>query len=420
MIAELVLGIVFLFLLWRTFFRKPPGLPPGRWGLPLIGYIPLTMKTVEEQLHDMHKQYGDIFLWRMGTQVMVFLNDYKLTRAAFSSTDFINRPDWTLFNFFEEKALGQQFDLTDPKLIEFERIMKDLFASMVPFSVPDFLPWITYILPKYFLNHVFQYGFLEDAKERILQFFFSEIEEHRATLDRDNPRDLIDGYLIEMDEKQVDPDVTCNDTDLSILILDLFLGGGESTKGILVWMSYYLATYPEVQRRMQEEVDEVLPKGTLATLEDRIRLPYTEAVLHEVLRKSSLVNLGVQHVAVRDTELGGYIIPKGLIISSAAETMHHNPHYWDRPDEFLPERWLDHEGKFTNSKKEGFLPFGVGKRSCLGESLARMELLIFSTALMQSLSFSHPPGKKIHLRPEPNNPFFRNPQMQDIVITVRH
>ncbi|KAG7171699.1 Cytochrome P450 2L1-like 9, partial [Homarus americanus] len=185
-----------------------------------------------------------------------------------------------------------------------------------------------------------------------------EIEEHRATLDRDCPRDLIDGYLMMMEEKAEDPDNTFSEKDLAILILDLFLAGSESSTITLTWMFYYLATYPEVQQKMQAEIDEVLPKGTLATLEDKLRMPYTEAVIHEILRKSSLAATGVQHVATRDTQLGGYFIPKGTIVMGAQETVHHDPRYWDRPDEFLPERWLDQQGKFT-AKKEGFLPFGV-------------------------------------------------------------
>ncbi|XP_071514745.1 cytochrome P450 2L1-like [Panulirus ornatus] len=491
MVVELILGLVALFLLWQTFFKKPAGLPPGRWGLPLIGYIPLTMKTLEEQLDDLYKKHGDIYVWRMGTQVMVFLHDYKLTRTAFAGADFIDRPDWNLFNFFEEIALGiggsndsiwrnnrhfslhqlrdlgmgksklvgavqaqatklvdelkkqageakpvphalnvavvnviwqmvggHQFELTDPKMIEFEEIIKDMLSASALASVPDFLPWITSILPKWILRDVFQYGFFENAKERFLQFFLEEIEEHRATLDRDNPRDLIDGYLIEMDEKKDDPATTCSDKDLAILSLDLFFAGSETTRSTLVWMFYYLATYPEVQRRLQDELDEVLPKGTLVTLDDRIRLPYTEAVLHEVLRKSSLLSLGGQHVAVRDTQLGGYFIPKGSVINSSATTMHHDPRYWDHPNEFLPERWLDPEGKFA-TKKMGFLPFGVGKRVCLGESLARMELLIFSATVLQNFSFSHPPDKDIDIRPEPNNPFMHSPKTQDIFISIR-
>ncbi|KAG7170448.1 Cytochrome P450 2L1-like 5, partial [Homarus americanus] len=99
-----------------------------------------------------------------------------------------------------------------------------------------------------------------------------EIEEHRATLDRDDPRDLIDGYLIMMEKKADDPDNTFSVKDLAILVLDLFLAGSETTADTLTWMFYYLATYPEVQQKMQAEINEVLPKGTLATLDDKLRL----------------------------------------------------------------------------------------------------------------------------------------------------
>ncbi|KAK4296366.1 hypothetical protein Pmani_031131 [Petrolisthes manimaculis] len=92
--------------------------------------------------------------------------------------------------------------------------------------------------------------------------------------------------------------------------MDLFFAGKETTASSLVWLIYYLATYTEAQHKMQAEVDEVLPKGTLATLQDRARLPYTEAVIHETLRVSSLSANGGSHAASKDTMLGGYVISK--------------------------------------------------------------------------------------------------------------
>ncbi|KAK4292913.1 hypothetical protein Pmani_034351 [Petrolisthes manimaculis] len=99
------------------------------------------------------------------------------------------------------------------------------------------------------------------------------------------------------------------ENDLFIVILDLFFAGKETTASSLVWLIYYLATYTEAQHKMQAEVDEVLPKGTLATLQDRARLPYTEAVIHDTLRVSSLSANGGSHAASKDTMLGGLCYP---------------------------------------------------------------------------------------------------------------
>ncbi|KAG0699338.1 Cytochrome P450 2L1 [Chionoecetes opilio] len=206
--------------------------------------------------------------------------------------------------------------------------------------------------------------------------------------------------------------------DLAFLLIDLFFAGSETTTSTLTWLLYYLATHPRVQDKLQAEIDLVLPEGQQATLDDKPRLPYTEAVFHETLRKSALLPIGLQHVAEKDTTVGGHFIPKGAVLNGAIFTIHHDTRYWDNPDEFLPERWLNDEGKFV-TKKEGFLAFGIGKRQCLGESLARMELLVFTTTLLQRLSFASPQGKTLNLHQDTQNPFVHLPLVQDILVSVR-
>lgn len=491
MLAELLLGAALLYLLWFAVFKKPDGLPPGRWGLPLVGYIPLSGKHMDEQFKDLQKQHGDIYLWRMGTQVMVFLHSYQLSKEALGSSAFLDRPTWELFKFMEPVTLGvigsngniwhtnrrfslrqlrdqgmgksslvsaiqkqarelvealkgqaskperiprdlrlaviniiwhmvasKQFEKTDPKLQEFIDIIDDLTQKFGPIAIPDFMPWIKYCLPDFLIRRLFSIDMLYTLKDKFFDYCKELIEEHKASLDPDDPKDLIDGYLLDIEASKDDPDTIRTERDLCILILDLFFAGSETTVGTLAFMFFYLANHPEVQRKFQAEIDEVLPKGTLATLEDRSRMPFTEAVIHEVLRASSLASLGVQHVAVRDTMLGGYLLPKGTIVSTAAGAMHHDPRYWNNPEKFMPERWLDDQGKFT-TKKEGFLPFGIGKRVCVGESLARMELFIISTAIFQSLSVSPPPGSKVDVSPDPGNPFGHNPRQEKVCFTIR-
>nr|XP_053646632.1 cytochrome P450 2L1-like [Cherax quadricarinatus] len=167
------------------------------------------------------------------------------------------------------------------------------------------------------------------------------------------------------------------------------------------------------------------------------KLQYLEAVIHEVLRISSVIPISLSHCVTKDIELGGYVLPKGMILQGCSVTSHEDPSYWQNPENFNPDRFLDESGKFV-SQKEGFFPFGIGvmwgsnqmdnhlthssqhycRRQCLGESLARMELFIFSAALLQNFSFSPPTSKQIDLSPQ-NIPFSLFPKYQDIVITIR-
>ncbi|XP_050695438.1 cytochrome P450 2L1-like isoform X1 [Eriocheir sinensis] len=490
MLVEALLFGALIFLLWQS-LRKPPGLPPGRWGLPLVGYIPLTRKSLEDQLQDLWKQHGDIFLWRMGTQPMVFLNDYKLVKEAFSRPDFTDRPDWETVKVFEDPVGGvasssgllwhnnrrfslrqlrdlgmgksklveaiqhhalqfrksiakqagkvapipydlrvavinviwqmvasKQFDVEDLKGKTFVKLMDDFFIESSRLAFKDFFPWLEYVMPTFLFRILIKHADMMVIKETFFTYFYEEIEHHRATLDPDNPRDLIDGYLLEMEERKDDPETTCSDGDLAFVLFDLFLAGSDTTIHTFTWISGYLASYPNVQRKLHAEIDAVLPKGVLATLADKPKMPYLEAVVNEVMRMISLVKFGVQHAANRNTELGGYTIPKGTILNTSVFIIHSDSRYWDQPEKFMPERWLDEAGKFV-SKKEGFLPFGVGKHSCIGENLSRVELFIFLTIIYQSFSVAPPPGKTIDLTPDNSSFLFHLPKFHDLVFTAR-
>lgn len=115
-------------------------------------------------------------------------------------------------------------------------------------------------------------------------------------------------------------------------------------------------------------------------------MPYTEAVITETLRFASFTPQGVHHKALKDQEFKGYLIPKGTIIVANLHYIHYDPAVWGDPQNFRPERFLSEDGK-TFKKHEAFLAFSTGRRQCLGESLARESLFLFSTNVFQRFWF---------------------------------
>ncbi|NXU83545.1 CP2J2 protein, partial [Xiphorhynchus elegans] len=107
---------------------------------------------------------------------------------------------------------------------------------------------------------------------------------------------------------------------------------------------------------------------------------YTNAVIHEVQRKANIVPLTMPRVAVKDTTVDGFFIPKGTAISINMTSVMFDKNEWETPDTFNPGHFLK-DGKFW--KREAFVPFSIGKRACLGELLARSELFLFFTSLLQ-------------------------------------
>ncbi|GLD46980.1 cytochrome P450 2J6-like protein, partial [Lates japonicus] len=185
--------------------------------------------------------------------------------------------------------------------------------------------------------------------QNIIDFVEIKIKEHRENLNPSSPRDYIDSFLIEMGEKE-DKDSGFDLKNLCFCTLDLFGAGTETTTTTLYWGLLYMIYYPHIQERVQAEIDTV------------------------------------------DTTVNEYIIPKGTIIIPMLHSVLHDESMWETPHSFNPQHFLDEDGKFR--KREAFLPFSAGKRVCLGEQLARMELFLFFTSLLQRFSFSAPAGEQ--------------------------
>ncbi|KAL7863961.1 hypothetical protein AOLI_G00153810 [Acnodon oligacanthus] len=149
------------------------------------------------------------------------------------------------------------------------------------------------------------------------------------------------------------------------------------------------------QERCHKEIIRVLGFDRCPYMEDRPQLPYTCATLYEIQRYANIIPLGLFHDNTQPALLRGYHLPKGYEILVNLTAIMADKAHWKYPDTFNPENFLDEKGQFC--KNDAFLPFSLGPRVCLGESLAKTELFIFFTSLLQRLKFSWPPGA-----PRPN------------------
>ncbi|XP_049575414.1 cytochrome P450 2U1 [Syngnathus scovelli] len=236
------------------------------------------------------------------------------------------------------------------------------------------------------------FGELRRVERDITAFLKRLIDKHRDTLDPGNPRDLVDMYLAEMASQRAAgvEDGSFNEDYLFYIIADLFIAGTDTTTNSLLWILLYMVVHRHVQDKVQAEVDEVLGRYKVPSLTDRGHLPFTEATIMEVQRLTSVVPLGIPHMASKTTDFRGFTIPQGTVLLPNLWSVHRDPTVWEQPDSFKPERFLDDEGKLL--RKDCFMPFGIGRRGCMGEQLAKMELFLMVTGLLQAFTFRLPLG----------------------------
>jgi cytochrome P450 len=225
---------------------------------------------------------------------------------------------------------------------------------------------------------------------------------HKRRASKDVGDDLL-GILIRASNE--DDGTHMTDQQLRDEAITLFLAGHDTTSLTLTWGLYLLARHPRVAEALSRELDEVLA-GRAPTAADLPRLRYTEMVIREIMRLyPSAYVIGRQPITT--CELGGYTVPAGATILMSQWAVHRDPRWYDEPEQFRPERWM--EGKDRNQPKFAYFPFGGGPRVCIGNHFALMEAVLVLASIARNWRVSVPAGEstveakpQITLRPVRN------------------
>ncbi|OXA46234.1 vitamin D 25-hydroxylase-like [Folsomia candida] len=207
-------------------------------------------------------------------------------------------------------------------------------------------------------------------------------------------RDFIDVFLKEINSCD-DPESAffkdVGERQLVAVLKHLFDTGSETTSTTLSWLFLYMATFPGIQRKLQKEIDDVVGTSRFCSLSDRTSLPYVEAFLAETLRFSSILPGGLGHRTLYDVVYKGYAFPKNTPIMANVYGIHFDPKIWRDPENFRPERFLSSDSK-SFKKHEALIPFWIGRRQCVGETLARDTLFLFTTNMFQRFQVKFDPS----------------------------
>ncbi|XP_067616610.1 probable cytochrome P450 304a1 [Eurosta solidaginis] len=257
-------------------------------------------------------------------------------------------------------------------------------------TILSIIPWIRHIFPK-----ASSYEALMESNVFLYKYYEKVFDSHLTSYDDCSERNFIDLYIKQMKLEHAEGRTDCyNREQFIISLVDFTIPPSSAVGAQMGFLLQYFLLYPEVLKRVQAEIDAVVGRGRLPTLDDRRYMPYTEATLREGMRIETLVPSDFPHKAMTDTELMGFKIPKDTIMIPALYAFHMDSRTWGDPENFRPERFLDENGKLCLSN-DITLPFGAGKRLCAGETFTRNIMFLMTAALCQNFNFILAPGDKL-------------------------
>ncbi|XP_068635898.1 cytochrome P450 71A9-like [Aristolochia californica] len=267
----------------------------------------------------------------------------------------------------------------------FQGIMGDSKAVIIGLGVTDFLPSLEWI------NDLNGYRRKLDEVFRSLDGFFEEIIEEHSDPRRPPPghEDFIDVMLRVQKEANQGPPLSRN--NIKAVIMDMFLAGTDTTFATLIWAMTEFVRNPKVMRKAQDEVRKVTEGKKKVEEDDLHKLDYLKLVLKEVLRLHPPVPLLVPRECTQLCQINGYDIPLKTRVMVNVWSIMRDPNCWDKPEEFIPERFSDASLDFRGQNFQ-YIPFSSGRRSCPGLSFGLATLELALASLLYSFDWSLPDG----------------------------
>ncbi|KIK51635.1 hypothetical protein GYMLUDRAFT_50453 [Collybiopsis luxurians FD-317 M1] len=476
-----VLASVFVFVrALKTFFfparqvdEHGNSIPPGPFGLPILGSFPFLTHFPELTLDYWAKRFGPLYSLWLGNQLFVIVSDPQIVKdlmvtngALFSSRKEMFLKSQIIFagrgitatpyndrwrkhrrlstialsaravdgythvldyeatvlikdlmkygkagaapinpqphagrcslNNMLTVAFGTRTDSIDhPLVAKALRLSREFMNCTGPVSnMTDFVPLLQY-LP---FNPMIKRG--KALHHGLVETYGGMVNDIDARMNRgEKVQDCLVKTLLESKDKE-----DLDHLDMAILCSAFMIGGVETTASIMQWFSALIPAYPEIQQKAQEELDRVVGRDRMPTVEDEKNLPYIHAIIKEVERCHNPFWLGTPHVNTEDFTYRGQFIPKDTVLVLNTYTMHHDAQRHPEPFRFNPDRYIQDS---TLSSESANLPnpyerdhwmFGVGRRICPGMWVAEREIFLVIARVLWAFRMEEIPGEPIDLK----------------------
>uniref|UniRef100_A0A5F9CNA4 Steroid 17-alpha-hydroxylase/17,20 lyase n=1 Tax=Oryctolagus cuniculus TaxID=9986 RepID=A0A5F9CNA4_RABIT len=392
--------LALLLLMLVYFFQskaKHPGAkyPKSLPSLPLVGSLPFLPRHghLHVNLFKLQEKYGPIYSFRMGTKTTVIVGNHQLAKEVLvkKGKEFSGRPRVATLDILSDNQKGIAFadygahwqlhrklvlgtfalfregDQKLEKIICREvSVFCDLLAAHDGQTIDltaSLFTAITNIICLICFKTSYKKG---DPELQVIQHYNEGI---LNTLDKDCLVDIFPWL-------KIFPNKTLEMMRKYVRMRDNVLKK--------VFESYKL------KKKIHEEIDQKVGFSRKPSISDRNQLLLLEATIREVLRIRPVAPMLIPHKATTDSSIGEFAVDKGTQVIINLWALHHNEKEWSRPDQFMPERFLDPTRSQLISPSLSYLPFGAGPRSCVGEILARQELFLFMAWLLQKFDLEVP------------------------------
>ncbi|XP_040066537.2 cytochrome P450 2U1-like [Ixodes scapularis] len=298
------------------------------------------------------------------------------------------------FNIISAILLGTAYKISDLKRRELEQHLVRMVHELRTCNFVDSKPvWLSTTM-----SHVpyTKMAGMRSSMRLLREFIRERVKENQDTLEECTTRSFIDGYLKQMKEHKNDPHTHFRECHLLGCAMDFFIAGVFTPPLAAYWILLVCAQNPDtVQSRIHAEIDRTVGRNRQPAWKDRFEMPFTTASVWEILRWRTEGSLGMPRGVKEDIILGGFIIPKGTVVLPNSRGIKRSPELWKRPDDFDPTRFLTPDGAALIKKPEYHLPFSVGKRMCPAESLATVQIFLYTTCLLQKYSVHPEEGRQL-------------------------
>uniref|UniRef100_A0A1A8RCL8 Cytochrome P450, family 1, subfamily C, polypeptide 2 n=1 Tax=Nothobranchius rachovii TaxID=451742 RepID=A0A1A8RCL8_9TELE len=335
-----------------------------------------SKKTFEDQIVAEAKELVGIFL-KLSAQGQYFNPGHELTVAA--------------ANVICALCFGKRYGHDDAEFRAMLHQVDQFGQTIGAGSLVDVMPWL-----QSFPNPVRRiFKSFKCLNKSFFQFVRNKVEEHRETFDPEVIRDMSDALINVLSDKENITELTNDYTEATVS--DLIGAGLDTVSTALHWIVLLLAKHPDMQTRLQELVDGAVGRSRLPSVEDRPQLPYLDAFIFEAMRFTSFVPVTIPHSTTSDVTISGLKIPKDTVVFINQWSVNHDPLRWKDPHLFDPSRFLDENGSLDKDLTNTVMIFSAGKRRCIGEMVAKVEIFLFFAILLHQCSFEKCPEEDFSL-----------------------